>query len=438
MTPSEDDLRDAVISLKSAHPELGIGKIHSLLLGINPGWIVSEKRTRKALQNEGLILQSSADLSSKSQPKSPHVFPSSKLIQNLDVSRYSTKIEVRHFNKKKGKGLVATEKIAKGEPVWKEDPYVVAAEWEIYDLQNLGQACSFCTTPFSSTTTTSLLTSCASSTSSSFCPARFCNRLCRDRSARTHPLLCPSQNPASVPLMKWARETQWVALHALAYMTTRVMILCQDPKVADEEWRIATSYATLSMEDRSKQGFQKAEPDHEAWRKAFSLYMQAFKEPSSVLEQKKLARIIKKPVKAEISQGLFQYDAFLRNLGKMNLNLEAHGGLYVLHSHLNHSCDPNISIRHLEQRSALSRITAIATKDIEPGEELFITYVNPMLPVHSRQEELRGWGFGKCSCSRCLEEEKHIKDNDDDNKDRPSMLDMTDLEKEIKAGLGVM
>lgn len=49
-----------------------------------------------------------------------------------------------------------------------------------------------------------------------------------------------------------------MALHALACMTSRVMILCQDPKVADEEWKIATSFATLSMEDRAKYHLNKA------------------------------------------------------------------------------------------------------------------------------------------------------------------------------------
>ncbi|KIK57606.1 hypothetical protein GYMLUDRAFT_229170 [Collybiopsis luxurians FD-317 M1] len=438
LSPSEKDLKDALISLKSTHPNLGILKIHALLLEAHPEWAVSEKRTRKTLQSEGLVLQSSTEPSAKSA----NVFPSSKLIPNLDVAKYNAKLQVKHFSKKKGKGLVAREKIVAGEPLWKEDPYIIAAEWEIYDLQRMGQACSFCTTPFSSSTTTSLLTNCPASSSSSYCPARFCNRLCRDRSARTHPLLCPAQNPASVPLMNWVRETQWIALHALACMTGRVMILCQDPKVADEEWRIVSSFATLSMEDRAKYHYDSAEPDPQAWRKAFGLYMQAFKEPEAPIDQKKLARIIKKPVKAEISQGLFQYDAFLRNLGKMNLNLEAHGGLYVLHSHLNHSCDPNVSIRHLDQRVVLSRITAIAKRDIAPGEELSITYVNPVLPVRARQQELKGWGFGKCACSRCLDEERNLVDSDEKRDggagDQGDGLDMADLEKELKAGLGLM
>lgn len=138
ISPSESDLKQAVISLKSSHPTLGIAKIHTLLLDTHPEWIglVSEKRTKRTLQSEGLTLASSSSVtdpsSSKSQSqasKVPNIFPSSKIIPNLDVSKYCTKIEVRHFSKKKGKGLVAKEKILAGEHLWKEDPYIVAAEW---------------------------------------------------------------------------------------------------------------------------------------------------------------------------------------------------------------------------------------------------------------------------------------------------------------------
>lgn len=112
-------------------------------------------------------------------------------------------------------------------------------------------------------------------------------------------------------------------------------------------------------------------------------------------------------------------------------DLEGHGGLYTLHSHLNHSCRPNASVRHLDQRTALSRITIIAKRSIKAGEELLISYVNPELGYKARQSELQGWGFGSCLCERCTEEEKNVKDEE-----IPS--GMEDLESELKAGLGVL
>ena len=113
-------------------------------------------------------------------------------------------------------------------------------------------------------------------------------------------------------------------------------------------------------------------------------------------------------------------------------DLEAHGGLYVLHSHMNHSCIPNISVRHLDQRSALARITVIARRDIEPGEELFITYVNPQMPLENRRKQVSEWGFGECKCSRCMAEEN------DPQRKSPVKTVPDDLEQELKAGLGVL
>ncbi|THV03478.1 SET domain-containing protein [Dendrothele bispora CBS 962.96] len=454
-TPTDVQLKDALISLKSSNPTLGISKVHSLLLKTHPEWLVSEKRTRKILQNEGLTIvdPTSVNGNSPSNKSGGIVYPSSRLIPNLDVAKWTSKVEVKYFNKKKGKGLIAKEKIKEGETIWKEDPFVIAPEWEIYDFQTQSAGCSFCTTPFSSTVTASqaLITSCPASTSSTPCPARFCNRLCLARSAKHHSFLCPAQNPASVPLMKWGREIQWMGLHALAQLTSRILTVSQlgdDKALLEEEWRTISGFATMSLEDREKYHFKgQREPDQAGWKRAHQLYIEAFKEPKSPADQKKLAKLMKKPLKRDIDRGLFEYESFLKNLGKMSLNMEAHGGLYLLHSHLNHSCTPSVSVRHLDQRTALARITVIAKQDIEPGEELFITYVNPQLGLRSRQNELEAWGFGKCACKRCVEEEKEerLKESQKQATEgkeelgaKQGEMDMVDLERELKAGLGVM
>ena len=117
------------------------------------------------------------------------------------------------------------------------------------------------------------------------------------------------------------------------------------------------------------------------------------------------------------------------------LDLEAHGGLYTLHSHLNHSCSPNCSVLHNEKRTALSKISVIAKRAIAPGEELTVTYVNPELLYRKRQDELQAWGFGSCKCDRCVAEEKTLKPEEVVVDGQP---DMHDLERELKAGLGVM
>lgn len=40
----------------------------------------------------------------------------------------------------------------------------------------------------------------------------------------------------------------------------------------------------------------------------------------------------------------FSYERFLELIGMVNLNSEDAGGLYALHAHLNHSCEPNVTV----------------------------------------------------------------------------------------------
>ena len=125
---------------------------------------------------------------------------------------------------------------------------------EIFDMQMKSAACGHCTTPL--TTDSRLINTCPASSSSHFCPARFCNRLCLARSAKIHPLLCPAQNPASVPLIEWARETQWMALNALAQCTSRILLANQfGEETLKGDWLIVRGLAVLGMEERFLHSF---------------------------------------------------------------------------------------------------------------------------------------------------------------------------------------
>lgn len=125
--PQESELTDALISLKKNNPSLGISKVHTLLLQTYPDWTVSEKRTRKILQTQGLIVSDPGPMSPESVDS--RIFPSSRVIDSLDISQWTSKVKVKYFNKKKGKGLVAAKVIEEGEPIWKEDPFIIAPEW---------------------------------------------------------------------------------------------------------------------------------------------------------------------------------------------------------------------------------------------------------------------------------------------------------------------
>jgi hypothetical protein len=109
--PSDDDLKIALLDIKSQNPSLGIAKTHALLLSEHPTWSVSEKRVRKVLQAEGLLLPSTPPVDGTKGK----IYPSSKLIDKLEVSKWSTKVLATYFDKAKGKGLVAKERIVEGE-----------------------------------------------------------------------------------------------------------------------------------------------------------------------------------------------------------------------------------------------------------------------------------------------------------------------------------
>jgi hypothetical protein len=171
---------------------------------------------------------------------------------------------------------------------------------------------------------------------------RYCNRLCLRRSSATHPLLCPAQNPASVPLLTFVRKLEWQAVHALAQCTSRILLANQQGEDAlKTDWELVKGLAVLGMEQRFKStGYvpmhfhpsrafmiklisilHRREPDQESWQQLFKLYIQAFREPKSVPEQKKLARLLKKPLELEIEKELFEYGGFLRGLGRMSLSM---------------------------------------------------------------------------------------------------------------------
>ena len=168
----------------------------------------------------------------------------------------------------------------------------------------------------------------------------FCNRLCRTHSEKVHPLLCPARNPASAALLKFARNSEWMALHALAQCTSRLLLSAQrDDGTLDEDIQIVQSLAELGMEERFRTlrcvtfcryprripidnlaSDKGVEPDRDNWKKAHELYLWTFKAPKASDEQKKLARILKKPVPESIQRDFFEYDAFLHGLGRMSLS----------------------------------------------------------------------------------------------------------------------
>ena len=76
----------------------------------------------------------------------------------------------------------------------------------------------------------------------------------------------------------------------------------------------------LSLTAREISRATGAEPDPTLWKEAHGLFVRAFHKPENSAEQKALSKVIKAPLPEEMQKGLFEYDAFLRIVGRMSLS----------------------------------------------------------------------------------------------------------------------
>jgi hypothetical protein len=72
-------------------------------------------------------------------------------------------------------------------------------------------------------------------------------------------------------------------------------------------------------------------------------------------------------------------------------------GLFPKIARINHSCRPNASYYWSE---VLNKRIVYATRKIEEGEEIFVSYIPLLLTQEQRQKHLDRYGF-KCTCEAC-------------------------------------
>jgi hypothetical protein len=105
------------------------------------------------------------------------------------------------------------------------------------------------------------------------------------------------------------------------------------------------------------------------------------------------------------------YDTWVLHTIRCRLQNNKHGqtldGLYgtavnPLYSMFNHSCEPNVEWEHVEENSTLR---CFSRRDIEQGEELFISYIGyGEMEYSERQGRLAPWLGKECRCTRCVRE----------------------------------
>lgn len=91
----------------------------------------------------------------------------------------------------------------------------------------------------------------------------------------------------------------------------------------------------------------------------------------------------------------FQGNAFSAG---MNGGEWTHGSLlYPTVARINHSCTPNV---HSHFRASSGADFVYALRDIQPGEEIEISYLDLTMPRARRQHRATGWSF-ECRCPAC-------------------------------------
>ncbi|KAI4870145.1 SET domain-containing protein [Hypoxylon rubiginosum] len=101
-------------------------------------------------------------------------------------------------------------------------------------------------------------------------------------------------------------------------------------------------------------------------------------------------------------------DVLRTNAFSYPLGGESHMALYPEVSRVNHACRPNAFIRFTPTSLAVS---VVVSRDIEPGEEITITYVPLGKTREERQDALLKWGFS-CTCDLCTASKAEVAASD--------------------------
>lgn len=109
-----------------------------------------------------------------------------------------------------------------------------------------------------------------------------------------------------------------------------------------------------------------------------------------------LARIRANVFRIELIGG-YHTDLLAAASASISVETTVGSAVYMLPSMYNHDCDPNAHILWIE--NAKARLKAL--RNIEPGEELRICYIDASMDYEARQSLLyQGFGF-RCQCLRC-------------------------------------
>ncbi|KAI8366777.1 uncharacterized protein BYT42DRAFT_648852 [Radiomyces spectabilis] len=389
ITPTEEELVKAITQIKLDNPDLGIKRVAVKLTEDQPTWQVSEKRVKKMMQTHGLV--QTAEPVKSGVEDDPSV-PVSFIDPKLDIKSVSDKVVAKMIDKVTGKGLVAARDIAKDETIFTETPFVYFPPWEGFSLARTGDACGLCAKPFARVHR--LMARC------SHCDMNYCSKTCKATAWETfHQLECANLNPAILDLMNFCQAESWSGPMAVSRMYAHIILAHQrgDMQAVMAHY---DAFATVNQAERQAKETEwifMEHPTRELWAKARQMLSKAYRSPPKKCK-------ITQPLPEDVATKLFDDEnTFLNYLGKFNINNQ-NGGMYLVQSHINHNCAPNVCIEH-PFHATQYKLAVRAIRDIKQGEQLFETYVNPRWNKETRINYLDKTYMFKCNCARCEKDE---------------------------------
>jgi len=186
--------------------------------------------------------------------------------------------------------------------------------------------------------------------------------------------------------------------------------IAQKRRWVDWDWRDMSIYdpasKTTEKEVAAQQGANLREMKNNVLGESFILLQKCLPSLSSVnmIEYSRVFGLI--------DQNAAVVEAFpstaqrkkLRQGGKVGLEDIPHSvgsALFLYQSCINHNCNPNTMVRGGLLSSPNAKIELVATKEIEEGEELFISYIDETLAKRDRQKSLLCAYNFRCQCSKC-------------------------------------
>ncbi|KAN0065508.1 hypothetical protein ACQY0O_001345 [Thecaphora frezii] len=457
-------------STPSQHQEPSIAKLLTILQ-LENNWQLSEKRLKTILNRHNLrpspsapspttTAEPSTDATKKKKKKKPTAKSQPSYVPRsyIDPSlTFPPGVEPHYFDPIKGKGLVATRDFQEGDIVFQEDAFVPTPPPSAVASMVNGEICTHCFLPMQTAMAG------GKRCGRGKCTARFCGAICQARGMATHhALLCTGSNPSVKPLMDLIQAQNWQSLHSVARSLARLLLTCSStpppsisspsstnptPASFDEVYSQLQSFATVSeLERRARNPGWTIEQASfasalESAHKALRTGLDPFDEVR--IQQRTTPGLKPDPFPLRVDEisassslstkvrELFSFPTFLSLLGRSNVNMESHGGMYLLHSFLNHDCRPNVKIRHVPVRGryASMKIAAVTTRKVEKGEEFTISYVDPETVVRRRRMVLwRDYCFGPCTCRRCEEEVANL--DEQERRETEQLQEVTRREEE--------